>query len=104
MLAPLTKLLPWTDHPALDDQLPLVELVHDLDRAQELLDQTAQDADHARRQYQYALQHMREAATERAKVAAALSATPTGASIWSKWSQFHRWSRHRDDDVFRLTT
>ena len=104
MLAPLTKLLPWTGHPALDEQLPLVELVHDLDRAQELLDDAAQNVDHARRRYDHELQIMGEAAAARAKAAAALSATPTGASIWSRWRQFHRWGRHRDDAVFRLTT
>ena len=104
MLAPLRKLLPWTQHPTLQDQQDLVDLIHDLDRAQEFLDETSQEVAIARRRYQHALQRMNHAAQQRVRVAALLNTTPAGAAIWRKWTSYHRWGRHYDDDVLRIAT
>ena len=104
MLAPLTKLLPWSQHPPLQDQERIADLIHDLDRAQDFLDETARHVDLARHRYEHALQRMQMAAQERTRAGNLLKATPAGAAIWRRWTRYHRWGRHHHDSVFRITT
>lgn len=103
MLAPLLKLLPWSNPPTREEQEEINELIHDLDEAQERLDQAAQDADSSRRQYEHSLTTLRDAADERARVGQELRKTKPGAKIWRRWTEAHRWGRHYNDEVYRIT-
>lgn len=103
MIAPLLKLLPWNHPPTQAEIETIVELIHDLDQAQEDLDLADQQAKKARLHYLETLHTLESAATRRAEVGAQLRRTPTGQRVWRQWTKVHLWGRHHDDNVFAIT-